>query len=116
MSPNFSLLNPAFFFILILILLGLSMLIIRGLAHQDKESQKSLNKAIADKDTLVKEVQNLKYELGRLNSELSLRNQMFEGLKGQYDELERDYEKSAQKVQEGGQDIPSAASASKPKA
>ena len=102
MKPVFGLLNPVFFFILLFAILGLFILVVRWLTRQDTQSQKSLNKAMADKEALEKEAKKSKEEIGRLNSELALRNQMFEGLKGQYDELERDCERLSQSSQEGG--------------
>lgn len=99
------LLNPVFFFTLFFILLALFILVLRWLGEHDKQGQKSLNNAIADKDALAQEVERLKDELEKANAEISLRNQMFEGLKGQYAELEQDLERLIQKTQETDQQM-----------
>jgi peptidoglycan hydrolase CwlO-like protein len=101
MNPFLSpFLNPVVFFALLFILLSIFMLVIRSVSDQDKKSQDVVNKAVSEKDTLEKGLKQLQEEIGRLNSELSLKTQMFEGLKGQYDELEKDYEKLVQKTPE----------------
>jgi septal ring factor EnvC (AmiA/AmiB activator) len=79
-------LTPVFFFGLLFILSIAFILLIRSLSLQDKKNEEALKKANSDID--------------KLNTELSLKNQMFEGLKGQYNELEKDYEKLTQQVQE----------------
>ena len=45
------------------------------------------------KKELEEHVLNLQHDLERLQKELSLKNELYQGLKGQYDELERDMEK-----------------------
>ena len=61
-------------------------------ARQDKKSRDLLDKILAEKKELEK-------SLNKLTSETSLKQQMFEGLKAQYDELEREFDKIAQAEQ-----------------
>jgi len=105
MNPFLYLLNPVVFFVLLFILLAIFILVMRSLSYKDKKSQDFLNKVISEKDTREKELKQSQEEIARLNSELSLKTQMFEGLKGQYNELEKDYEKLAQKSHESIKDV-----------
>jgi predicted nuclease with TOPRIM domain len=104
MNPLLYFSNPVFFFTLLFILLLVFILTIRSVFSQDKKAEEALKKAISDKDAFEKELKGLQEEIARLKAELSLKTQMFEGLKGQYNELEKDYEKLAQKAQESGKD------------
>lgn len=108
MNPFTYILNPVVFFALLVILSAIFILTAKSVFSQDRKAEETLKKAISDKDTLEKELKSAQEEIARLNSELSLKTQMFEGLKGQYNELEKDYEKLAQKAQESAKDEPSA--------
>ena len=64
-----------------------------------------LVKAVVEKEALEKKTQELKEALDKMNSQLAVNAQMFEGLKGQYNELERDYEKLNLRLQEKSQKV-----------
>jgi len=105
MNPLSYFLNPVFFFTLLFIISGAFILAIRLISVPDKKSEETLEKLIPDvKEELEKELKSAQEEIERLNAELALKIQMFEGLKGQYNELEKDYEKLAQKAPESSQD------------
>lgn len=70
------------------------------LEAQLKEKEDSLKKEIYVKEGLSKKVKELEDELVKSKRELVLSNQMYEGLKGQYDELERNTEKLTQRLEE----------------
>lgn len=114
MNPFLYLLNPVVFFALLFILLGGFVLTLRLVLQPDKTTAEALKKAVSERDTLEKETKALQEETARLKSELSLKTQMFEGLKGQYDELEKDYEKLAQKPHESTKDVPQIRDSSQP--
>lgn len=114
MNPFSYLLNPVVFFALLLMLLGGFVLTLRLVLQPDKTTAEALKKAVSQRDTLEKETKALQEETARLKSELSLKTQMFEGLKGQYDELEKDYEKLAQKPRESTKDVPQIRDSSQP--
>lgn len=104
MNPFIYFLNPVFFFTLLFILSVAFVLVIRLVSVQDKKTEEALKKVISDKDVFEKEIKVLQEEIAGLKAELYLKTQMFEGLKGQYNELEKDYEKLAQKSQENAKD------------
>lgn len=62
------------------------------------QSEDALKKENVNKITLEKKLQELQGQSVRLNKDLSLKTQMYDGLKGQYDELERDMEKLQQEL------------------
>lgn len=61
---------------------------------------KSLDEASSTKATLEEQIKSLQTEVVKLNNDLAVEKQMYNGLKGQYDELEKDCEKINQKLQE----------------
>lgn len=71
------------------------------LEAQLKEKEDLLKKEIYVKDGLSRKIKELEEEVAKLKRELALSNQMYDGLKGQYDELERNSERLAQQVEEG---------------
>ncbi len=68
------------------------------LKNQLKQSQEALKKESADKLSLEKKLQEAQAQLSKLDKELTSNTQVYEGLKGQYDELERDMEKLKQEL------------------
>ena len=78
--------NPTVFFSMLLGLFVISMLVVFNLLRETK-------KETVTKHELEKNTGNLQQEIERLKKELSLKEELYQGLKGQYDELERDVEK-----------------------
>jgi len=79
--------QPIGFIVAVCVLLALSGVVILSLLRQDKE----LNKL----GELEKKEAAARQELVKSKEETSLKDQMYNGLKGQYDELEKDVEKMA---------------------
>lgn len=65
------------------------------LEAQLKMKEEVLKKEVTSRDEFNKKIKTLQDEVTKLNKELSLKNQMYEGLKGQYDELEKSFEKTS---------------------
>jgi len=101
------LLVPQVFFSLLLGLCVISAWVIFIFSAQEKrlsvklsEKEATLKKEISSSNELDKEVKNLRNESARLKGELSLAKQMYDGLKGQYDELENSMERLARESEE----------------
>lgn len=77
--------GPVTFSIVLIVLAALSAFIVLALMRREKEFNKL--EGLADKEAAARG------ELVKLKEELSLKDQMYNGLKGQYDELEKDSEK-----------------------
>lgn len=75
--------EPVIFYSLLAVFFAVFMFVIKAVIRQNKEK---------DKDGLE--------EIAKLKQELLIKNQMYEGLKGQYDELERDLERLTQEIEE----------------
>jgi hypothetical protein len=73
------LLQPIFFLSLLAVLFVLSVIVAVSAARKDRQ-----------------QIVSLRVELEKTREELAVKNQMYEGLKGQYDELEKDFEKASQ--------------------
>lgn len=89
----------------------LSLIILVAVAGQDKKITKlkeTVKKEAAQKDELHKQVSGLKEEVGKLSGELQIKNKMYEGLVGQYNELERDSERLAQELESSKKSSPKA--------
>ncbi len=68
------------------------------LKNQLKQGQEVLKRESADKLSLEKKLQEAQAQLSKLDKELTSNTQVYEGLKGQYDELGRDMEKLQQEL------------------
>ncbi len=73
------LLQPIFFLNLLAVLFVLSVMVAVSAAQKNRQ-----------------QIVSLRVELEKTREELAVKNQMYEGLKGQYDELEKDFEKASQ--------------------
>ncbi|HTY44791.1 MAG TPA: hypothetical protein VMD52_02220 [Patescibacteria group bacterium] len=73
------LLQPVFFLSLLALLFVLSVMAVISTARKDRQ-----------------QIATLRVELEKAREEAAVKNQMYEGLKGQYDELEKDFEKASQ--------------------
>jgi uncharacterized membrane protein len=71
--------QPVGFFSLLAVFFLLSVLVVVSIAQKDTSEKKGL-----------------KEEIKKLKEDLTVKNQMYEGLKGQYGELEKDFEKMSQ--------------------
>lgn len=65
-----------------------------------KEKEELAKKETSGKGDLEKKIKDMQNELAKLNKDLSLKNQMYEGLKGQFEELEKEQEKLVQALEE----------------
>jgi hypothetical protein len=85
------------FFYLVLIFLGLSAVIAAIFAwRQDYSYRKGaalIKGLLEDNARLKQEAMDLRLEVGRLKEDSAVKTQMYGGLKEQYDELEKDFEK-----------------------
>ena len=70
------------------------------LESQLQEKEGLLKKEAYAKEELNNKLRNLEDEVAKLKRELFLANQMYEGLKGQYDELEKDTQNLAQQLEQ----------------
>jgi chromosome segregation ATPase len=96
-------LNPVVFFSILAVLAVLSVLIAAILSRQNRDFSKlqdDLKRESTLSDELNKKVKDFAEKLVKVNSDLALRNQMYEGLVGQYNELEKDSEKLGLEVEE----------------
>lgn len=78
--------NPTVFFSILLGLFVISMFVAFNVLREGK-------KETVAKNELEKNVGNLQQEIEKLKKELSLKEELYQGLKGQYDELEKDIER-----------------------
>jgi hypothetical protein len=89
--------QPIGFFGLLLVILGLSFLITQWGSRQEKQVHEDLNSALASNAELQKNAKALQEQINKLGTELSLKTQMYDGLKSQFEELEKDYTRMAEK-------------------
>jgi len=75
-------LNPVIFFSVLFGLFIMAMYVAFNVLRESSE-----------KKEFEKRASDLEHEVERLQKELSLKNELYQGLKGQYDELERDMER-----------------------
>jgi DNA repair exonuclease SbcCD ATPase subunit len=73
-----------------------------------QEKEKLAGTAAIPKDEIAKKFESLQKEHAKLSEELTLKSQMYEGLKGQYDELEKDMQRMIEHL-EGLKKFPSEA-------
>lgn len=65
-------------------------------------SQEELNKETINKQTLEEKIRELEVQVSKFKKELELSTEMYDGLKVQYDDLERDLEKIQQAAMNKG--------------
>ena len=63
---------------------------------QVSQAQENLNKAVGDKQALENKISELEANFSKIKKELELSTEMYDGLKVQYNDLERDMEKMQQ--------------------
>lgn len=88
--------TPQFFVILLGALTTLSVVVaLYGLEYDRryKKLKNQLREGQAINLQLHEKVGQLEARINRLNDELAVKSQMYEGLKDQYDELEKEFEK-----------------------
>jgi predicted nuclease with TOPRIM domain len=88
--------NPLIFFSVLLVLFGVAMYVGFNVLRQDskyKNMDTALEEKEAAKNELAKKNENLEKEIEKLNKDLSLKDELYRGLKGQYGELEKDMER-----------------------
>lgn len=87
--------QPIYFYSLILVLLAVSMLAIFSIGEEDKKARKEreekAQEALLHSKELEKALAELKEKLDKASNELALSNEMYNGLKGQYGELEEKF-------------------------
>lgn len=97
-------------FIGVLAVLALAAAIVVFLSFRQDNKNKSLSvllkEEISAKDELSKKVKILQDELAKVKGELALKTQMYDGLKGQYAELENDFEKLNQEFEKSSRPKP----------
>lgn len=76
--------EPVIFYSLLVVFFAVFMFVIKAIIRQNKEKDKNVGPE----------------EMDKLRQELLIKSQMYEGLKGQYDELERDLERLTQEIEE----------------
>ncbi len=84
--------NPVVFFSILSSLFVISMFVAFNVLREGK-------KETVAKIELEKNAGNLGQEIEKLKKELSLKEELYQGLKGQYEELERDLERSTTQSQ-----------------
>ena len=100
-------LQPIGFFGLLFAMFGISLIVIRSGSRQEKQKIQDLNTAISHNQELEKTQKAMQDEITKLKSDLALKNQMVDGLKGQLDELEKDYANLAEKAENSARNKPS---------
>lgn len=97
--------HPVYFYSLIVVLLAVSMLVIFSMGEEDKKARKEredkIQEALLHSKELEKELAELKEKLNKAVAELSLSNEMFNGLKGQYGELEDKFLQLSEELSKG---------------
>jgi|GEM_PF-2245486 TolA-binding protein len=87
----------------------LAMAALLAVARQDQKISKlkeAVKKETTRKEELHNQVSGLKEEVGKLSGELGIKSKMYEGLVGQYNELERDSERLAQELESSKKSAP----------
>jgi len=115
--------NPVYFYSLIGVLMVISILAIFSMGEEDKKSRKDrewklqevslrikkLEKTLEEKEELLKqsasvneglqkESAEIKEKLSKASNELSLSNEMYNGIKGQYGELEEKFSQLSEEL------------------
>ena len=94
--------NPVAIFGSLAILFAASVVFIIFFARSEsRHSQldELLKKETLEKEEAQKQEKNLQAEIEKLNNDLAVKTQMHDGLKGQYDELEKDFAKINQELE-----------------
>jgi predicted nuclease with TOPRIM domain len=102
-------LSPSVFFGVLLGLFVVSMFVAFSILREDSKRKNMdglLKEERTAKNELQKNVENLQQEIERLKKELSFKDELYRGLKGQYDELERDVERLTIQSQSAGPSLP----------
>lgn len=100
---NSFILNPMIFFGSLIALFVISLLVAFISFRQDNKDNELdtlLKQEIAAREELEKKAANLQQESDSLKKELLLKEELYHGLKGQYDELEKDFERISQSSQQ----------------
>jgi len=87
--------NPTVFFSILLGLFVISMFVAFNVLRDGR-------KDTVAKNELEKNVGNLQQEIEELKKEVALKEELYQGLKSQYDELERDLERLTTQSQSAG--------------
>lgn len=115
--------NPVYFYSLIGVLMVISILAIFSMGEEDKKTRKErewklqeillrgkkMEKTLEEKEGLLKqaasvnesrqkELAELKEKLNKTSNELALSNEMYNGLKGQYGELEEKFSQLSEEL------------------
>ncbi len=97
--------QPVYFYGLTAVLLAVSMLAIFLMGEEDKKARKEredkAQAALLHSKELEKELAELKEKLNKASNELSLSNEMYNGLKGQYGELEDKFMQLSEELLKG---------------
>lgn len=100
---NSFLLNPMMFFSSLIALFVISLLVAFISWRQDNKDNELdilLKQEIAAREELEKNLAASKQESDSLKKELLLKEELYHGLKGQYDDLEKDLERMSQSPQQ----------------
>jgi len=99
-------LNPTVFFTLLFVVFVISMMVIYSFMREGKQNQESLRQIISSKEELEQKIINLQESvknamerLAKAESELLIKSQMYDGLKEQYNEMEKEFEKLASQLE-----------------
>ncbi len=96
---------PVYFYSLIVVLLAVSMLAIFSMGEEDKKARKERQEkdqeALLHSKELEKALAELKEKLNKASNELALSNEMYNGLKGQYGELEEKFMQLSEELLKG---------------
>jgi len=91
------------FFTLLALLFAAFVVVLRSTQAQSQNQTDSLSDALKAKEEFEQKAQALIDELTLLKQEMAVKNQMLEGLRGQYEELEKDYERQRQILEKTAQ-------------
>ena len=93
--------SPVVFLTVFGVLITVSVVIVLYFTRQERTYGKLnalLEKETGAKQELTQRMATLKKEVERLTNELALKHQMYDGLKGQYSELEQDFHQISQEL------------------
>lgn len=94
--------NPTLFFSILAAMFVVAMFVAFNLLRAEKkfrDMDDQLKREKGAREEMGKNAGSLQEEIERLQKELALKEELYQGLKGQYDELEKDFERSASQPQ-----------------
>jgi peptidoglycan hydrolase CwlO-like protein len=88
------------FFTLLGVLFAGFIIVLKSTNRQVQKQDAAASEILKTKEELEQKAGTLDAQITELRQELALKNQMLEGMRGQYEEMEKDYEKLRLKLEQ----------------